>query len=109
MYKLKDYYYPNQLYISPLDCLQLQLRVSSQFLSRPDNLGDFTFVKQIQGDKPQQVTVDRSDFQNQDGKLLEWSKVATLTISIVDLETRQKVDLVSRQGEPVLQRIALVE
>lgn len=89
--------------------LTLRLNASSKFLHRPDNLGDFTFVKQIQGDKPQQVVVDQSDFQSKDDKQLKWSKIATFTITIVDLDSRQTVDLVTQKEPAILQQITLSE
>ena len=89
--------------------LTLRLNASSKFLHRPDNLGDFTFVKQIQGDKPLQVVVDQRDFQSKEDKKLKWSKIATLTITIVDLDSRQTVNLVTQQEPAILQQITLSE
>jgi len=61
--------------------LSLRLNASSKFLNQKDNLGDFTFTKLVQGEKPQEVLIDRSEFKNGDDKTLEWSKIATFTVT----------------------------
>jgi hypothetical protein len=89
--------------------LTLRLNASSKFLDRKDNLGDFSFTKNIQGDKPQEVVIDRSEFKSKDGNTLDWSKTATFTITIVDATTRQTVNLTTKEGQAILQRITMVD
>ncbi len=89
--------------------LTLRLNASCKFLNRKDNLGDFSLVKRIDGDKPQEVIIDRSEFESKDGKTLEWSKIATFTVAIVDLTTRQTVNLTTKEGQAILQRIRMVD
>ena len=88
--------------------LLLRLNAGSKFLSRQDNLGDFSLAKRISGDGPQEVIIRREDFRSTDKKMLEWSKIATFEITILDAATKQKIDLTSNAGHAVLQRILLV-
>jgi predicted esterase len=89
--------------------LSLRLSVGSSFLSRNDNLGNFSFTKRVQGQGAQEVVVSREDFKSADSKTLEWSKIATFEITIVDEETKDKLDLTSKAGHEVLQLIKLVD
>jgi dienelactone hydrolase len=89
--------------------LALRLTASSKFLSRKDNLGDFSYTKRIQGKGAQKIVIGRDEFKSANGKMLEWSKIATFEVTIVDEQTRGKIDLTSKQGHAVLQLIKLVE
>jgi hypothetical protein len=89
--------------------LSLRLSASSKFLNQKDNLGDFSFTKLVQGEKPLEVLIDRSEFKSGDDKMLEWSKIAAFTVTIVDTKTRQTVNLTSKEGQLILQRIKLVD
>lgn len=89
--------------------LALRLGVKSGFLNRPDNLGDFSFAKKISGEGPQELLVHREDFKSADNKSLEWSKIATFEVTIIDLESKAKLDLTSSKGHSVLQAIKLVD
>ncbi len=89
--------------------LLLRLTAESRFLARADNLGDFTLVKTIEGDGPQQLIIGTDDFKSVNGKPLEWSKIATFQIAIVDEQSKQKIDLTSKPGHAVLQLIELVD
>lgn len=88
--------------------LLLRLNAGSKFLSRQNNLGDFSSVKSISGDGPQEVLIRREDFRSTDKQMLEWSKIATFEITILDETTKQKIDLTSKAGHAILQRILLV-
>ena len=89
--------------------LSLRLSVGSSFLSRKNNLGNFSFAKRVHGVGPQQIVIGRDDFKSTDGKTLEWSKIATFEITIVDEETKDKIDLTSKAGHDVLQLIKMVD
>ena len=89
--------------------LSLRLSVGSRFLSRKDNLGNFSYAKSIRGQGPREVVIGRDDFKSADGKTLQWSKIATFEVTIVDEETRGKLDLTSKEGFAVLQSIRLVD
>lgn len=89
--------------------LALRLGIKSGFLNRPDNLGDFSFAKSIRGDGPQELLIRREDFKSANNKTLEWSKIATFEVTIIDLESKEKLDLTSPTGQAVLQTIKLVD
>jgi dienelactone hydrolase len=89
--------------------LTLRLNAGSKFLSRQDNLGDFSYVKSISGEGPQEVLIRRKDFTNADKRSLEWSKIATFEVTIIDQAIKAKLDLTSQQGHTVLQAIRLVD
>jgi hypothetical protein len=89
--------------------LTLRLNAGSKFLDREDNLGDFSYVTRVQGEGPQEIVIDRGDFNSVDEKTLEWSKIATFEISIVNGETNAAIDLTSKEGQTVLQLIQLVD
>lgn len=89
--------------------LALRLNIGSKFLHQPDNLGDFTFATRINGQGPQEVVIAREDFRSDDGKTLEWSKIATFEITIIDEATRQKLPLSSPEGQAILHRITLID
>lgn len=89
--------------------LTLRLKVGSKFLSRKDNLGDFSYVKRVEGRGPQDVVVRREDFKSTDGKTLEWSKIATFEVSIASEKTMGKLDLTSPESRAVLKLIELVD
>ncbi|MAE40162.1 MAG: hypothetical protein CML07_04455 [Psychrobacter sp.] len=89
--------------------LSLRLSVGSSFLSRKNNLGNFSFTKRVHGEGPQEIVIGRDDFKSTDGKTLEWAKIATFEITLVDEETKAKLDLTSQEGYAVLQAIMLVD
>lgn len=89
--------------------LSLRLSVGSGFLSRKDNLGNFSYVKRVEGQGTQEIVISRDDFKSADSKTLEWSKIATFEITIVDEGTKAKLDLTSKAGHAVLQLIKMVD
>jgi predicted esterase len=89
--------------------LSLRLNAGSRFLSREDNLGNFSYVKRVEGQGSREVVISRDEFKSADGKTLEWSKIATFEITIVNEETRDKLDLTSQEGHAVLQLIKMVD
>lgn len=89
--------------------LSLRLNAGSSFLSRKDNLGNFSFAKRVEGQGTREVVIGREDFKSAEGKMIEWAKIATFEITIVDVETKDKLDLTSQAGHKVLQLIKMVE
>lgn len=89
--------------------LALRVNASSKFLSRPDNLGDFTIVRRIDDQEAQELIISREEFRGDDGKTLEWSKIATFEITIIDESTNAKLDLTSPEGHAILKLIRLVD
>ncbi len=89
--------------------LTVRLTAESKFLSREDNLGSFSCAKRVRGRGEQEVVIGREEFKSADGKTLEWSKIATFGISIVDEESKGKLDLTSKEGHAVLKLIKMVD
>ena len=89
--------------------LALRLNADSKFLSRENNLGSFTIAKRIQGDGPQTIRISRDQFKGTKDKLLEWSKIATFDVTLIDEATREKLNLTSAEGHQILRRIELVK
>lgn len=89
--------------------LLLRINVSSRFLSRENDIGDFSFSKIIQGQDEQQILISRDDFKSAEGKVLEWSKIATFEITVIDLEAKSNLDLTTKEGQTVLKLIKLVD
>lgn len=89
--------------------LLLGLGVESKFLGNGRDLGSFNHGRRITGDGPTTVTLSPADFNNKDGKELEWSRITTFTITLTDPETKQKIKLTDPDAGKILQRIELVE
>jgi predicted esterase len=89
--------------------LALRVNASSKFLSRESNLGDFSHARQIQGEGVQEVLINLNDFKGPENKSLQWSKIATMEIILIDLKTNDKIDLTSSKGHAILQAIRLVD
>jgi hypothetical protein len=78
-------------------------------LSRPDTIGSFSAGKIVEGQGPQEIVLRREDFNGPDGKELEWSKIATFEITILDMANNQKIELATSGGTKTIQSIMLVE
>lgn len=89
--------------------LSLRLNADGQFLSRENNLGKFSFVKRVEGDGARVIRINRNEFKSPEGKVLEWAKIATFDVTLVDDATKAKLSLASDEGREVLQRIQLLD
>ena len=89
--------------------LALRLNAGSKFLSQENNLGDFVYSKRIDGERPQEIVITRRDFKHQEGKTLEWAKIATFEVTLIDRETNQKVILTSKPGQEFIESINLTK
>jgi len=89
--------------------IALRLNISSQFLSRENNLGNFSYTTRITGDQPRELIISAGDFKSADNKKLEWSKIATFEITLIDEKTRGKIDLTSPEGHAILKQIRLID
>ncbi len=89
--------------------LVLRLRTDSKFLSPADSQGDFTLTKQVSGSGLQEVVIRREDFQGPDGKTLQWAKIATFQVTLVDVEGKATLPLGSKEGQAYVQAIRLVD
>ena len=87
----------------------LRLRLGSSFLSRENNLGTFTFNTKVTGKGPQQVLINRKDFKSEKDVELEWSKVSTFNVTLVDLKQRKALRLTDPKTNSILKRIELIE
>ncbi len=96
-----------------IDCkdrtLALRLNVSGKFLDRRNAQGDFVVSRALKGNGLQDVVFSREDFRSDDGSVMEWEKIATFEVTLVDLETRQPISLVSLEGQQFLKLIELVD
>lgn len=89
--------------------LVLRLRTDSKFLSPADSQGDFTLTKQVSGSGPQEVVIQREDFQGPDGKTLQWAKIATFQVTLVDVQGKATLPLGLEEGQAYVQAIRLVD
>ena len=89
--------------------LNVRMRTDSGFLSRPDNIGSFSAGKIVEGQGPQEIVLRREDFKGPDGKELEWSKIATFEITVLDTVNNQKIELATGSTAKTIQSITLVE
>ncbi len=87
----------------------LRLRLGSAFLSRENNLGNFTYDTRISGSGPQRILIDRKDFKSEGGKELEWAKISTFNVTLVDHQQKKAIRLTDPATHSVLQRIELIE
>jgi hypothetical protein len=89
--------------------LKLHLRAESRFLGRGLDQGSFSYSTTIEGDGPQEVVIDRVDFKGEKEKKLEWSKISRFFLSIMDVESKGKIDLTSEEGRGILKSILMVD
>jgi dienelactone hydrolase len=89
----------------------LRLRTGSGFLSREKNQGNFMYNAKVTGNGPQQILVKKSDFkpEKDESKKLEWSSIATFSVTLVDLESKKSVRLAEPEAHRILQKIELVD
>lgn len=89
--------------------LVLRLNAESKFLSQENNLGSFVYTKGIEGEQSQEIAITRRDFKHQEGKILEWAKIATFEVTLIDRETNQKLILTSKPGQDFIESINLTK
>ena len=53
------------------------------------------------------LEINREDFKGTSDKTLEWSKIATFEITLIDRDSNQKVDLTSEAGQALIDSIQL--
>jgi dienelactone hydrolase len=94
--------------------LSLRLSTGSRFLHSQLNQGSFSLAVDVEGTGPQDVLIDRKEFKasgkkGKAGEMIDWLRITRFDLSILDLGTRQKIDLTSPEGGSMLKRIALVD
>ena len=87
----------------------LRLRLGSSFLSRENNLGTFTYNTRVNGKGPQQILVNRKDFKSEKNLELEWAKVTTFNVTLVDHTKRKAIRLTDPETHSILKRIELID
>ena len=107
----------NKLAIS-LDLKQGQehligLEIDSKYIGPGKDIGKFHYERKVSGDGPQTILLEAGDFNkeptNSNDQPLEWSKISTFTITLIDDKTKQKIKLASPGGAEILKRIELVK
>lgn len=89
--------------------LALRLNAGSKFLSQENNLGDFVYATGIEGKQPQEIVITRRDFKNPEGKTLEWAKIATFEVTLIDRDTNQKIMLTAKPDQRFIESIYLTK
>lgn len=93
--------------------LALRLKVSGRFLDSRSTQGEYQTSKEIKGDYGsdafQEVIVKASDFSGTDDQPMDWTKVATLEMTLIDLEKRIPIALGTSSGEHYLRRCELID
>lgn len=87
----------------------LRLRLGSSFLSRENNIGTFTYHTKVTGKGPQQILINRKNFKSEKDKVLEWAKVSTFNVTLVDHTQRKAIKLTDPKTHSILKRIELVD
>ncbi len=87
--------------------LAMRIQTDSGFLPREEDIGRFTVVKPVQGKGPQEISIHREEFKGPDGKTLEWTKIATFELTLVDTKTKEQINLMAEPGLAVLKKIDL--
>lgn len=87
--------------------LTLRVQTNSKFLHRPDNQGTFTATKQMNGNASHDVVFRREDFTGPDGKTLEWAKIETLQVTLIDRDAKSPISLAHESGQLFIQTIKL--
>ncbi len=87
----------------------LRLRLGSSFLSRENNIGTFTYQTKVNGKGPQQVLINRKDFKSEKNLELEWAKISTFNVTLVDLKQNKAVSLTDPKSHSILTRIELMD
>lgn len=87
----------------------LRLRFGSGFLGRGNSLGNFNYHTKVSGKGPQQILIDRKEIKGDPGKVLEWAKISTFSVTLVDNEKKQVVRLSEPTSRAILKKIELID
>jgi hypothetical protein len=60
-------------------------------------------------DQPRELIISAAEFKSADKKKLDWSKIATFEITLIDEKNRGKIDLTSPEGHSILKQIRLID
>jgi hypothetical protein len=88
--------------------LALHLTAESRFLEARSGRGSFSFIKRIRGTGTREVIIKTSDFKSSDRKKLEWANISRFSVTMIDQNTKNGIDLTSKEGQQILKLIRLV-
>ena len=89
--------------------LLLGLGIDSKFNGHGKDLGHFNYGTKVSGKGPQTILLEVKDFKSKNDKTLEWSKISTISITLTDANTKQRIKLATPEGAHILKRIELVK
>jgi dienelactone hydrolase len=95
--------------------LSLRLSTGSRFLQRQLNQGNFSLAIDVEGASSQDVIIERQQFKassadkRTSAAVLDWSRVTSFDLSIIDRNTGQQIDLSSAPGLGMLKLISFVD
>tara|TARA_B100001250_G_C19433622_1_gene628598 strand:- start:33 stop:560 length:528 start_codon:yes stop_codon:yes gene_type:complete len=98
------------LLVDPKDKdLVVTIRLDSKFLSRENNIGDFSYTQKVQGDGPKEIILPKEAFKSSSDRKIEWSKIATMEISMMNMENKQRINLTSSGEDGYLKSIKFTD
>ena len=98
------------LLVDPKDKdLVVTIRLESKFLSRENNIGDFSYSQKVRGQGPLEIIVPKEAFKTISDRKLEWSKIATFQISMIEEKTKKRIDLTSSGEDGYLKSIKFTD
>ena len=89
--------------------ISVKIRLESKFLSRENNIGDFSYTQKVQGDGPKEIILPKEAFKSSSDRKIEWSKIATMEISMMNMENKQRINLTSSGEDGYLKSIKFTD
>ena len=89
--------------------ISVTIRLESKFLSRENNIGDFSYTQKVQGDGPKEIVVPKEAFKSSSDRKIEWSKIATMEVSMMNMENKQRIKLTSSGEDGYLKSIKFTD
>ena len=87
--------------------VSVTIRLESKFLSRENNIGDFSYTQKIEGESHKEIIISKEAFKSSSDQKIEWSKIATMEISMMNTENKQRINLTSSGEDGYLKSIKL--
>jgi hypothetical protein len=88
--------------------LELRLNTSSRFLGHGKDIGDFHATRTISGKEKQKIVFTIDQFNGKKDEPLSWTAIVNFSISITDIESKQKLDLSGIDEPRYLQGIEMI-
>ena len=89
--------------------LVVTIRLESKFLSRENNIGNFLYTQKVQGEGLKEIIVPKEAFKTSSDRKIEWSKIATMEISMMNMENKQRINLTSSGEDGYLKSIKFTD